>query len=230
MSLALELHAVSKTYPPPTEVTALAEIDLVVHTGETVAVTGPSGSGKSTLLSLLGTLERPTSGTVWVAGTDTSTLSDRRLSGLRAWQLGFVFQQFFLLEHLTVLDNVASGLLYRGLPHADRREAASRALIRVGLAERMSHRPHQLSGGERQRVAIARAVAGRPAVLLADEPTGNLDSVNGHEVLRLLIGLADDTTTVIVVTHDAEVAAAAGRRVRLSDGHIVDDSGPTWAP
>jgi putative ABC transport system ATP-binding protein len=225
MSVALELQAVSKTYPPPTEVVALTGIDLLVRTGETVAITGPSGSGKSTLLSLLGTLERPSSGTVRVAGTDTSTLSDRRLSGLRAWQLGFVFQQFFLLEHLSVLDNVASGLLYRGVPPASRRRAASEALTRVGLAERMNHRPHQLSGGERQRVAIARAVAGRPAVLLADEPTGNLDSVNGTEVLRLLIGLADDTTTVIVVTHDAEVATAARRRVRLSDGHIIGDSG-----
>jgi putative ABC transport system ATP-binding protein len=223
---ALELLAVSKTYPPPTEVTALAEIDLAVRAGDTVAITGPSGSGKSTLLSLLGTLERPSTGTVHLAGTDTSTLDDGQLSGLRAWHLGFVFQQFFLLDHLSVLDNVASGLLYRGLPKPQRRQAAIAALQRVGLAERIEHRPRQLSGGERQRVAIARAVVGRPKVVLADEPTGNLDSANGAEVIRVLIGLADETTTVVVITHDVQVAAAARRRVQLRDGHVVHDSDP----
>jgi putative ABC transport system ATP-binding protein len=224
MSPALELRAVTKVYPPPTAVTALAGVDLVVHPGETVAITGASGSGKSTMLHLLGTLERPTSGTVRVAGVDTSTLSDARLSGVRAWHIGFVFQQFFLLEHLPVVDNVATGLLYRG-NRADRRVAAERALTQVGLVARLRHRPNQLSGGERQRVAIARAIVGRPAVVLADEPTGNLDSATGAQIVALLAGLADERTTVIVVTHDAGVAAAMHRQVRLRDGRIVADSG-----
>ena len=223
---ALELSAVSKVYPPPAEVTALAGIDLVVDAGETVAITGVSGAGKSTLLSILGTLERPTSGTVRIAGTDTSTLSDPRLSEVRSTSLGFVFQQFFLLEHLSVLENVAAGLLYRGVPSRIRRERAAEVLSEVGLGGRIRHRAGQLSGGERQRVAIARAVVGRPAVLLADEPTGNLDSATGAEITELLSGLADDRTTVVLITHNADVAAAMGRQVHLRDGRIVADSKP----
>jgi putative ABC transport system ATP-binding protein len=226
MNPALELSAVSKVYPPPSTVTALADIDLVVGAGETVAITGASGAGKSTLLSILGTLERPTSGTVRIAGTDTSALSDPRLSEVRATSLGFVFQQFFLLEHLSVLDNVATGLLYRGMPAAARRARAAEALAQVGLVGRIRHRAGQLSGGERQRVAIARAVVGRPAVLLADEPTGNLDSVTGAGVTELLAGLAGDVTTVVLITHNADVAAAMRRQVHLRDGRIVADSGP----
>jgi putative ABC transport system ATP-binding protein len=221
---ALELSAVSKVYPPPTTVTALIDIDLVVDAGETVAITGASGAGKSTLLSTLGTLERPTSGTVRIAGTDTSAMSDPQLSEIRATRLGFVFQQFFLLEHLSVLDNVATGLLYRGLSARTRREHAAEALRQVGLAGRLSHRAGQLSGGERQRVAIARAVVGRPAVLLADEPTGNLDSATGAGITELLSGLADERTTVVLITHNGDVAAAMGRQVHLRDGRIVGDT------
>jgi len=220
---ALQLSAVSKVYPPPTEVTALDEIDLVVGGGETVAVTGASGAGKSTLLSILGTLERPTTGTVRIAGTDTSAMSDAQLSEVRATRLGFVFQQFFLLEHLSVLDNVATGLLYRGMPGRTRRDRAAEALYEVGLAGRIGHRAGQLSGGERQRVAIARAIVGRPAVLLADEPTGNLDSTTGAGITELLSGLAGDGTTVVLITHNTGVAAAMRRRVHLSDGRIVTD-------
>ncbi|WP_426503164.1 ABC transporter ATP-binding protein [Dactylosporangium sp. McL0621] len=223
MTAALELHGVAKTYPPPTTVTALSDVDLVVEHGETVAITGASGAGKSTLLSILGTLERPTAGTVRVAGADTSSMSDSELSGVRAWHIGFVFQQFYLLDHLTVLDNVATGLMYRGMPAGTRRERAAAALERVGLEGRMRHRPAQLSGGERQRVAIARAVVGGPAVLLADEPTGNLDRANGHEVIALLAGLRD--TTVVLITHNGEVAAAMRRQVQLQDGRVVHDSG-----
>jgi len=222
---AVELSAVSKVYPPPTSVTALAGIDLVLAPGETVAITGASGAGKSTLLSILGTLERPTSGTVRIAGTDTSTLSDPGLSAVRAAGIGFVFQQFFLLEHLSVLDNVAAGLLYRGVPARARRERAAEVLSEVGLGGRIRHLAGQLSGGERQRVAIARAVVGRPAVLLADEPTGNLDSATGAEITMLLAGLADDHTTVVLITHNADVAAAMRRRVHLRDGRIVHDTG-----
>lgn len=222
---ALELRGVGKSYPPPIAVTALVDVDLLVQPGETVAITGPSGAGKSTLLTLLGTLERPTSGAVYIAGTDTSRLSDRRLSGLRAWRIGFVFQQFHLIEHLTVLDNVATGLLYRGWPARRRRAVAHTALRRVGLAARASHRPNQLSGGERQRTAIARAVAGEPDIVLADEPTGNLDSATGAEIVALLAGLAGPATTILVVTHDATVASAMRREVSLRDGRVVHDIG-----
>jgi putative ABC transport system ATP-binding protein len=224
---ALELQQVSKTYPPPTTVTALSDVDLVVRRGETVAITGASGAGKSTLLSILGTLERPSAGTVRIAGTDTSTMSDPQLSGVRAWHIGFVFQQFFLLDHLSVLENVATGLMYRGLPAGERRRRAAEALDRVGLGDRMRHRPTQLSGGERQRVAIARAVVGRPAVLLADEPTGNLDTANGREIVRLLATLrdTDEDTTVVLITHNGAVAEAMERQIRLQDGRIVDDTG-----
>lgn len=224
MRAAVELHDVSKTYPAPNPVTALDRVTLQLGTGETVAITGPSGSGKSTALNVLGTLERPTSGVVRIAGASTSSLSDGELSGLRAWHIGFVFQQFFLLDHLSVLDNVAQGLLYRGLGSRDRRAAAEAALTRVGLAERLSHRPQELSGGERQRVAIARAVVGRPTLLLADEPTGNLDSTTGAGIVALLAGLADERTTIVVITHDADVAAAMDRHIRLRDGRIVDDT------
>ena len=191
-----------------------------------MAITGASGAGKSTLLSILGTLERPTSGVVRIAGVDTSAMSDPQLSGVRATSLGFVFQQFFLLEHLTVLDNVATGLLYRGMPASTRRQRAAEALRQVGLADRTRHRAGRLSGGERQRVAIARAVVGWPAILLADEPTGNLDSTTGAEITALLAGLADHRTTVILVTHNADVAAAMARQVHLRDGRIVEDSRP----
>jgi putative ABC transport system ATP-binding protein len=224
VTAVLELQRVSKSYPPPTAVTALRDVDLRVLAGQRVAITGPSGSGKSTMLNLLGTLERPSSGTIRIAGVDTSTMSDRQLSGIRAGRIGFVFQQFYLLEHLTVLDNVATGLLYRGLSARRRRAAAARAIAQVGLTDRGLHRPAQLSGGERQRTAIARAVVGRPAVVLADEPTGNLDTVTGAEIMALLAGLADEHTTVIVITHDPAVAATMHRHVQLRDGRIVHDT------
>jgi len=224
VTAVLELRSVGKTYPPPTAITALANVDLTVGLGETVSITGPSGSGKSTLLNVLGTLERPSTGTVRIGGTDTSTISDRQLSGLRAWRIGFVFQEFHLLEHLTVLDNVATGLIYRGLSVRSRREAAASALRRVGLGSRVTHRPSRLSGGERQRAAIARAIAGEPQIILADEPTGNLDSATGAEIIRLIAGLAGPRTTVIVITHDIAVAAVMRRDVRLHDGRIVRDT------
>ena len=227
MSPILELQAVSKTYLTPTPVTAVAGLDLLVDPGETVAITGPSGSGKSTLLTLLGTLERPTTGTVRVGGADTTRLSDAQLSGLRAWQIGFVFQQFHLLDHLSVHDNVETGVLYRGWGARERRAAAGAALERVGLSARTTHRPWQLSGGEQQRVAIARAVAGEPDIVLADEPTGNLDSATGREIMHLIVGLAGPRTTVLVITHDASVAAQLRRQIQLRDGRIVFDSGVT---
>jgi putative ABC transport system ATP-binding protein len=225
MTAVLTLRSVGKTYPPPTAVTALVNIDLTVDLGETVSVTGPSGSGKSTLLNVLGTLERPSTGIVRIGGTDTSTIPDRQLSGLRAWRIGFVFQEFHLLDHLTVLDNVATGLIYRGLPGRSRREMAASALRRVGLGSRTTHRPSRLSGGERQRVAIARAIAGEPQIVLADEPTGNLDSATGAEIIVLIAGLAGPRTTVIVITHDTAVADAMRRDVRLHDGRIIRDTG-----
>ncbi|MGH9017327.1 MAG: ABC transporter ATP-binding protein [Acidimicrobiales bacterium] len=220
----LELIDVAKEYRGDPPVTALAGISLRIEQGELVAIVGPSGSGKSTLLHVMGTLERPTSGVVRIAGEDTSTMSDKELSGLRARRLGFVFQQFFLLDGLSVLDNVADGLLYRGGHVAERRRLAEAAIERVGLGHRLGHRPNQLSGGEQQRTAIARALVGRPAFVMADEPTGNLDSVTGASLLELLRELHREGTTILVITHDSDVAAAMERRVEIRDGRILRDT------
>jgi putative ABC transport system ATP-binding protein len=219
----LELEAARKVYPGTPPVESVCGVDLTVDRGELVAIVGPSGSGKTTLLNLAVGLDRPTSGSVRIAGHPIEGLSDRRLSGLRAHHLGVVFQEFFLLEQVSVLDNVAGGLLYRGLPAATRRRVAAAAIVRVGLGHRMQHRGRQLSGGERQRVAIARAILGRPDVVLADEPTGNLDSAASTAVLELLRDLNGDGITVVVITHDAETAAAMRRRIELRDGRIVSD-------
>jgi putative ABC transport system ATP-binding protein len=220
---ALELVDVTKEHPGSPPVVALRSVTVRVDPGEFVAITGPSGSGKSTLLAIAGTLERPTSGTVRVGGDAVQHLPDRRLSGIRAGRIGFVFQQFFLIPALTTLDNVATGLLYRGMPTARRRRAAARALEQVGLAHRARHRPGELSGGECQRAAIARALVGDPAVILADEPTGNLDTAAGASILTLLTGLNTDGVSIVVVTHNPEIAAALPRRIVLRDGRIVDD-------
>jgi putative ABC transport system ATP-binding protein len=221
----LELVDVVKRYPgdPPVEV--LRGVSLVIRSGELVAIAGPSGSGKSTLLHIIGTLDRPTDGTVRVTGHDVIRLSDRQLSGLRARRIGFVFQQFFLLDGMTALDNVANGLLYLGIPIDQRRAAAADALERVGLGHRLRHHPSQLSGGEQQRVAIARALVARPAIVLADEPTGNLDSASGAGIMDLLHGLnEEDGTTIAVITHDRDVASGLPRQVAILDGRIVHDS------
>ena len=227
MSAVLELAGVHKTYPGPVDV--LRGVSLTVHEGELAAVVGPSGSGKSTLLHIMGTLERATAGIVRVAGEDVAESGERELAALRAHRIGFVFQQFFLLDGMSTLDNVATGLLYTGAGAADRRERAREALDRVGLGHRLGHTPAKLSGGERQRVAIARALLGRPAIVFADEPTGNLDTRAGEGIMALLAELHADGATIMVITHDEGIAASLPRRIALRDGRVEHDTGAPLA-
>jgi putative ABC transport system ATP-binding protein len=219
----LELEGVRKVYPGASTVVALDGVNFTVNSGELVAVVGPSGSGKSTLLHVMGTLDRPTEGSMRIVGVDVAKMSDRELAEMRAARIGFVFQQFFLSEHETALENVADGLLYSGISRSVRRVAAAEALAKVGLTHRVSHRPTQLSGGERQRVAIARALIGNPDIVLADEPTGNLDSNSAAAIFALLKDLHDTGATIVVITHDRELAARLPRRIEILDGRVVAD-------
>ncbi len=227
---ALELVDVTKEYAGTPPVRALDRVSLSVGLNELVAIVGPSGSGKSTLLAMIGALDRPSSGVVRIAGHVVADRSDRQLSALRGFHIGFVFQQFHLVDGLSAVDNVATALVYRGVPTRERRRRAVEALEQVGLADRAQHRPSQLSGGERQRVAIARAVVGRPELVLADEPTGNLDSRTSEEILSLLHALHGDGTTVIVITHDLGIASAMPRCIELRDGRVVGDTAAPVVP
>ena len=222
--VVLELVDVTKTYESDPPLYALRGVTFRVREGELLAIVGPSGSGKSTLLNLMGTLDRPTTGSVRITGTDVSTLSDSELSALRAKRIGFVFQQFFLAEYQSVLDNVSDGLLYTGVEQKVRRQQAAEALEMVGLGKRFKARPTQLSGGQRQRVAIARALVGKPAIVLADEPTGNLDSTTGESILELLEELNKEGATIVVITHDSHIASRMPRQVEVLDGLIVSDT------
>jgi putative ABC transport system ATP-binding protein len=222
----LDVDDVTKSYRGEPPVQALREVNLTIGPGELVGIVGPSGSGKTTLLQLMGTLDRPTSGRVRITGLDVATMADEDVAYLRATRIGFIFQQFFLAEHSTVLDNVADGLLYAGIPLKQRRQRALDALELVGLARRPHARPTQLSGGQRQRVAIARALVGQPAIVLADEPTGNLDQATGQSILALIDQLHQAGSTIMVITHDHAIAERMSRKVEILDGRIVADTGP----
>jgi len=225
-SSVLEVINVTKSYPGEPPVHALRQVNLTIGPGELVGIVGPSGSGKTTLLQLMGTLDRPTSGRVRITGLDVATMADEDVAYLRATRIGFIFQQFFLAEHASVLDNVADGLLYAGIPLTQRRQRAFDALELVGLAERPHARPTKLSGGQRQRVAIARALVGQPAIVLADEPTGNLDQTTGRAILGLIEKLHQAGSTIVVITHDHDIAGRMPRKVEIIDGHVVADTGP----
>jgi putative ABC transport system ATP-binding protein len=226
----LEAEQVTKVYPSEPPVTALRDVSFTVARGGLVGIAGPSGSGKTTLLHLMGTLDRPSAGHIRITGLDVERLSDRELAALRATRIGFVFQQYFLAERQSVLNNVADGLLYAGVPQAERRARALDALGLVGLDGRPHARPNQLSGGQRQRVAIARALVGSPAIVLADEPTGNLDQATGQSILGLFEDLHDLGVTIVVITHDRDIAARMGRRIEMLDGRIVYDSANEASP